>query len=56
MDVSDVSAGTVMAAGNGAEYDFDLFTIGGGTAGVRAARLSANLGGQKFAFHTSYLG
>lgn len=26
------------------DYDFDLFTIGGGTAGVRAARLAANLG------------
>ena len=26
------------------EYDFDLFTIGGGTAGVRASRLSATMG------------
>ncbi len=27
-----------------AHYDFDLFTIGGGSGGVRAARMSANLG------------
>ena len=26
------------------QYDFDLFTIGGGSAGVRAARYSASMG------------
>ena len=26
------------------QYDFDLFTIGGGSAGVRAARYSAGMG------------
>ena len=26
------------------KYDFDLFAIGGGTGGVRAARLSASIG------------
>lgn len=28
----------------GAEYDFDLFVIGAGSGGVRAARFSANYG------------
>ena len=26
------------------EYDYDLFVIGGGSGGVRAARVSASLG------------
>ena len=26
------------------QYDYDLFVIGGGSGGVRAARLSARLG------------
>lgn len=37
-----VSAQASESSTNG--YDFDLFTLGGGTAGVRASRLSAGLG------------
>lgn len=32
------------AAQNGDQFDFDLFSIGGGSGGVRAARYSATLG------------
>jgi hypothetical protein len=42
------SAAVTTAAGGGTSdkeaYDFDLFALGGGTAGVRAARLSASMG------------
>ncbi len=37
---------------NGAhEYDFDLFTIGAGSGGVRAARWAASNYGALLAFH-----
>ena len=32
------------AGGDGKDFDFDLFVIGGGTGGVRAARLSSMYG------------
>lgn len=32
------------ASGGGENYDFDLFTIGAGSGGVRASRLAANFG------------
>ena len=35
----------------GSDYDFDLFTLGGGTAGVRASRLSATMGTPLLSFH-----
>lgn len=42
------AADVTTAAGGGTSeketYDFDLFALGGGTAGVRAARLSASMG------------
>ena len=31
-------------------FDFDLFVIGAGSGGVRAARFSANFGAKVFAF------
>ncbi len=35
------------------KYDFDLFTIGGGTGGVRAARFaSMDYGTSSFVLHT----
>ena len=33
---------------NGSDFDFDLFTIGGGSAGVRATRSSAGFGESTF--------
>lgn len=32
------------ASGDDGKYDFDLFTIGAGTGGVRASRFAANYG------------
>ena len=42
-------AGSQAVQASSNDYDFDLFTLGGGTAGVRASRLSASLG--KHIFH-----
>ncbi len=39
-----------------AEYDFDLFVIGAGSGGVRAARMAANLGAKVAIAEERYLG
>ena len=39
-----------------AEYDYDLFVIGGGSAGVRAARMSATYGARVALAEERYLG
>ncbi|MEM1418396.1 MAG: FAD-dependent oxidoreductase, partial [Myxococcota bacterium] len=39
-----------------ATYDFDLFVIGGGSGGVRAARMSSQLGGRVALAEEKYLG
>lgn len=39
-----------------AEYDYDLFTIGAGSGGVRAARMSANYGARVAIAEERYLG
>ncbi|XP_078164311.1 glutathione reductase isoform X2 [Carex rostrata] len=43
---TSASAGnnSASASGGGENYDFDLFTIGAGSGGVRASRLAANFG------------
>ena len=42
--------------GSVAEYDFDLFVIGAGSGGVRAARMAANLGARVAIAEDRYLG
>ena len=39
-----------------ARYDFDLFTIGGGSGGVRASRVSASFGARVALAEERYLG
>ncbi len=39
-----------------AEYDYDLFVIGAGSGGVRAARISAGLGARVAIAEERYLG
>ena len=39
-----------------AEYDYDLFAIGAGSGGVRAARISAGLGARVAIAEERYLG
>ncbi len=38
------------------DYQYDLFTIGGGSAGVRASRMSARLGARVAVAESTYLG
>ena len=38
------------------EYDFDLFVIGVGSGGVRAARMSANYGARVATAEEKYMG
>ena len=37
-------------------YDYDLFTIGAGSGGVRASRLAASLGARVAVAEDTYLG
>ena len=39
-----------------AHYDFDLITLGAGSGGVRASRISASLGARVAVFEERYLG
>ena len=39
-----------------AQYDFDLFTIGAGSGGVRASRMSASFGAKVAVAEERYLG
>ena len=39
-----------------ADYDFDLYVIGAGSGGVRAARISANYGAKVGIAEERYLG
>src|SRR5512145_2143487 len=39
-----------------AQYDFDLFTIGAGSGGVRASRMSASFGARVAVAEERYLG
>src|ERR1700752_2986006 len=39
-----------------AQYDYDLFTIGAGSGGVRARRMAASLGAKVAVFEERYLG
>ena len=43
--ISSRAAVRIAASGDEGKYDFDLFTIGAGTGGVRASRFAANYGG-----------
>ena len=38
------------------EYDFDLFTIGAGSGGVRASRVAASMGARVAVAEDTYLG
>ena len=39
-----------------AEYDYDLFTIGAGSGGVRASRIAASYGAKTAVVEERYLG
>ena len=41
---------------NMAQYDYDLFTIGAGSGGVRASRMSASFGAKVAVAEERYLG